>query len=219
MPFDNISSRRYGIGLEEWRAIAFNGVMQDHADYAATAGAPDQSLNALIIAVGRNRDRHAFARVFGHFGPRIKSYLVRRGCDVETAEEVVQEVMVTLWRRADQFDPSQANASTWIFTIARNKRIDFLRRDRRLELDPDDPALVPSAEEPADRIVESAQDSVRVRSAIENLPDDQRLLLELAYFEDKSHSVIAEEQGLPLGTVKSRIRLAMGRLRKSLQDG
>ena len=183
------------------------------------AGDTDQSLNALLIEVGRNRDRQAFARVFGHFGPRIKSYLVRRGCDVETAEEVVQEVMVTLWRRADQFDPTQANASTWIFTIARNKRIDFLRRDRRPELDPDDPALVPSSEEPADRVVEVAQDSVRIRAAIENLPQDQRHLLELAYFEDKSHSVIAEEQGLPLGTVKSRIRLAMGRMRKLLQDG
>lgn len=183
------------------------------------AGDTDQSLNALLLAVGRNRDRKAFARVFGHFGPRIKSYLVRRGCDAETAEEVVQEVMVTLWRRADRFDPGQANASTWVFTIARNKRIDFLRKDRRPELDPEDPALVPDPDESADRLVEAAQDTHRVRAAIKNLPDDQRHLLELAYFEDKSHSVIAEEQSLPLGTVKSRIRLAMTRLRKSLQDG
>lgn len=199
--------------------MPFNEAMQRRPDKAAMAGDSDQPLNALIIKVGRDRDRQAFAHVFGHFAPRIKSYLMRRGCDGETAEEVVQEVMVTLWRRAEQFDPAQANASTWVFTIARNKRIDFLRRDRRPELDPDDPALVPAPAESADRLVEVAQDTVRVRSAIENLPHDQRHLLEMAYFDDKSHSVIAEEQGLPLGTVKSRIRLAMVRLRKSLQDG
>lgn len=199
--------------------MPFYGAMQTLPDNAAMAGDSDQSLNALLITVGRDRDKQAFARVFGHFAPRIKSYLMRRGCDGETAEEVVQEVMVTLWRRADQFDPSQASASTWVFTIARNKRIDFLRRDRRPELDPDDPALVPAPAESADRLVEVAQDSLRVRAAIKNLPDDQRHLLQLAYFDDKSHSMIAEEQGLPLGTVKSRIRLAMARLKKSLQDG
>ncbi len=175
-------------------------------------------LNALIGAIADRRDRAAFAALFGHFAPRIKSYLMRRGCDAGTAEEVVQEVMVILWRRADRFDPTQANASTWVFTIARNKRIDLLRRERRPELDPDDPALMPQPPQSQDRAVEADQDAGRVRAAMLALPAEQKDLLRMAYYEDKPHSAIAAESGLPLGTVKSRIRLAMARLRKELRE-
>ena len=138
--------------------------------------------------------------------------------DRDSAEEVVQEVMVTLWRRAETFDPSQASASTWVFTIARNKRIDMVRRERRPEIDPDDPALRPEAEPAADHAVESLQDSKRLREAMAFLPAEQQEILRLAYFEDLPHSAIAERCDMPLGTVKSRIRLALTRLRKSLKD-
>ena len=175
-------------------------------------------MERLIVAIGQSRDRQAFSAVFAHFAPRIKAYLMRTGCEATAAEEVVQEAMVALWRRADRFDPSQANASTWVFTIARNKRIDMLRRERRPEIDPEDPALVRDPEVPADRTIESAQESDRVRSAMAALPAEQGDLLRMAYYEDKAHSVIAQEKGLPLGTVKSRIRLAMARLRKSLSE-
>ena len=172
----------------------------------------------MVVAVGANRDRGAFAGLFAHFAPRLKAYLMRGGCNPSSAEEVVQEVMVTLWRRAETFDPAQASASTWVFTIARNKRIDMIRRERRPEIDADDPALVPEAEPAADSVVESAQDSAQLHAALTVLPTEQREILRLAFFEDLPHSEIARRCDLPLGTVKSRIRLALGRLRRNLKD-
>ncbi len=196
------------------RAFAFNAGMQDPLPPAAAAMSPDD----LLLAVGRARDRAAFAALFGYFAPRLKAYLRRLGADQQAAEELVQEVMLLVWRRAETFDPAQASASTWVFTIARNRRIDALRREQRPEIDPDDPALVPDPVTPADRALETAQASGRLRAAIRDLPPEQADLLRLAYFEDKPHSVIASERGIPLGTVKSRLRLAMERLRKTLRD-
>lgn len=175
-------------------------------------------LNYLVLAVGRERDRTAFSRLFNHFAPRLKAYLMRLGADSAGAEELVQEVMLLVWRRADTFDPAQANASTWIFTIARNKRIDILRRERRPEIDAEDPALVPATPEPADTTVEAYQEAVRLKAAIRALPEEQADLLRRAYYEDKAHSTISNECGLPLGTVKSRLRLALDRLRKALRE-
>lgn len=200
--------------LVRGRAFAFNAAMQDPLPPAAAAMSPDD----LLLAVGRARDRAAFAALFEHFAPRLKAYLRRLGADAPAAEELVQEVMLQVWRRAETFDPAQASAGTWVFTIARNRRIDALRREQRPEIDPDDPALVPDPVEPADRALETAQDSGRLRAAIRELPPEQAELLRMAYFEDKPHSVIAAERGLPLGTVKSRLRLALDRLRKALRD-
>lgn len=200
--------------LVRGRAFAFNAAMQEPPLPAAAAMSPDE----LLLAVGRVRDRAAFAALFGHFAPRLKAYLRRLGSDGPAAEELVQEVMLLVWRRAETFDPTQASAGTWVFTIARNRRIDALRREQRPEIDPDDPALVPDPVEPADRALETAQDSGRLRAAIKELPPEQAELLRMAYFEDKPHSVIAAERGLPLGTVKSRLRLALDRLRKALRE-
>ncbi|WP_209781244.1 sigma-70 family RNA polymerase sigma factor [Azospirillum agricola] len=189
--------------------------MQDtHPPMADTA----PSLEDLLVAVGREQDRLAFGALFGHFAPRLKTYLRRLGCESGAAEELVQEVMLLVWRRAETYDPAQASASTWVFTIARNKRVDSLRREQRPEIDPSDPALVPEADEPADRRVEARQSNDRLRAALKDLPPEQAELLRMAYFEDKPHSVISAEHGIPLGTVKSRLRLAMDRLRKALRD-
>lgn len=182
-----------------------------------TAEAP-ASFDSLIEAVASQRSKAAFAELFEHFAPRLKSYLMRLGTESTTAEEVVQEAMVMVWRKADSFDRRQASASTWIFTIARNKRIDRLRRERRPELDPNDPALVPDAEPQADRSVEASQSRGRILTAIKNLPEEQSELIRMAYFDDKSHAEIAAEKDLPLGTVKSRIRLALGRMRREVED-
>ncbi len=175
-----------------------------------------ESLDDLILAVGRRRDREAFARLFDHFAPRLKAYLMRLGADDSQAEELVQEIMLLVWRRAETFDPRQAAASTWLFTIARNRRIDRLRRERRPEIDPDDPALVGEPESAADSTLAQRETGERVRAAIEGLPPEQAELLRLAYFDDTPHSRIAALKSLPLGTVKSRIRLALQRLRQSL---
>lgn len=189
-----------------------------HVDLDANGELTAGEAADLLDALASGPDRRAFARLFGHFAPRVKSYLRRLGADDALAEELVQEVMLTVWRRAQLFDRRQAGASTWIFTIARNKRIDRLRRERRPDLDPDDPALVPEAETPADQQVEAGQRQARLRAAVARLPDEQARLLRLSYFEDKSHSTIADELDLPLGTVKSRLRLALSRLKTLLED-
>lgn len=210
-------SRRLPPQLVRGHGMAFNGGMTA-ASTTSPPGAAAPSLNDLVVAVGSRRDRAAFAGLFAHFAPRLKAYLMRGGCEATAAEEVVQEVMVTLWRRAETFDPGQASASTWVFTIARNKRIDMIRRERRPEIDPEDPALVREPDAPADQMVESAQDAGLLRAAMAGLPEEQRQILHLAYFEDLPHSEIAERCDMPLGTVKSRIRLALARLRKTLKD-
>jgi RNA polymerase sigma-70 factor (ECF subfamily) len=175
-------------------------------------------LNALLLAVGRNRDRAAFASLFEYFAPRLKSYLMRLGAGAGTAEDLAQEAMLILWRKAEQFDPGKAAAATWAFTIARNLRIDAIRREKRPEIDPDDPALVPDDAPQADDAIARAQEDVRLREALTELPREQIEVVEMSFFADKPHSVIASELGLPLGTVKSRLRLAMARLRTALGE-
>ncbi|WP_036554398.1 sigma-70 family RNA polymerase sigma factor [Nisaea denitrificans] len=172
----------------------------------------------LIEAIAESQDKMAFRQLFEHFAPRLKSYLLRLGADPATAEDVAQEAMVMVWRKAASFDRRQAGASTWIFTIARNKRIDRLRRERRPELDPEDPGLVPAAEPAPDRSLQDTQARRHIASAMRALPDEQAELVRRAFFDDESHSRIAEESGLPLGTVKSRIRLALTRLRHEMKE-
>jgi len=174
------------------------------------------ALEDLIARVAGGRDRAAFSLLFDHFAPRLKAFLLRQGAG-SAAEELVQEAMLTVWRRAESFDPRQATASTWIFTIARNKRIDLLRRERRPELDPNDPMLVPENES-AERSLADRQEATLVRRAMEQLPPEQATLVRMAYFEDKVHTAIADETGLPLGTVKSRLRLALQRLARLLKE-
>ncbi|MEQ9121362.1 MAG: sigma-70 family RNA polymerase sigma factor [Alphaproteobacteria bacterium] len=175
-------------------------------------------LPGLILAVAERRDRQAFQSLFLHFAPRLKGYLQQGGADPTTAEEVVQETMINVWRKAHQFDPSKAAVSTWVYTIARNARITHLRRQNRPTPDADDPSMAPEpAPEPLEE-VSREQDAVRLRAAVARLPEEQQTILKLAFFEDKAHSAVAEELKLPLGTVKSRIRLAMKRIRAELGE-
>ncbi|MEL0071996.1 MAG: sigma-70 family RNA polymerase sigma factor [Rhodobiaceae bacterium] len=168
--------------------------------------------------MARNKNRDAFAELFEYFAPRLKGYLLRLGTSEGQAEEVAQEAMLSVWRKAHLFNRKLAAPSTWIFTIARNRRIDILRRQRFPEIDPDDPTLVPeNPPQPDDEIIVARQGE-SVRAALENLPDEQRELVRLAFYSGWSHSEIANRTNLPLGTVKSRLRLAFARLRNEL-DG
>ncbi len=166
-----------------------------------------------LEAVARRQDRAAFARLFAHFAPRVKAYLMRQGAEPGLAEDLAQETMLTVWRKAPGYDRRLAGPSTWIFTIARNRRIDALRRDRRGRLDADDPALLPEAGILPDTALEAGQWEKKLAAAIGDLPAEQAQMLKLAYFEDRSHGDIARSLRLPLGTVKSRLRLAVTRLR------
>lgn len=176
-----------------------------------------EELDALVVRVGKERDRAAFANLFDFFAPRLKTFLQRQGAEEALAEDLVQETMLTLWRRADSFDPAQASASTWVFTIARNKRIDRYRRESRPDLDPYEPLLQPDQVAPDDALTQKEQGR-RVKRAIAGLPPEQAELVRMAYYGDKVQRAIAEETGVALGTVKSRLRLAMKRLRRALDD-
>lgn len=169
-----------------------------------------------IQAIARDADKAAFTAVFEAFAPRIKAYLIKLGGDAGAAEELTQETMVNVWRKAALFDPTRASAATWIFTIARNLRIDAFRRERHPELDPQEPALRIDSEMPADARLEAIEASDAVIEAFAGLSEAERRLLQLAYYEDKSHSMIATELGLPLGTVKSRMRQVFAKLRLRL---
>lgn len=161
-----------------------------------------------------NKDQKAFVDLFQHFAPRVKAFLMRGGTDAALADETAQEVMATVWQKAHLFDPARASVATWIFTIARNRKIDAIRKQRRPE--PEDLTWGPEAEPDQDDVITLQQESAKLADAIKTLPDKQRVLIEQAYFGDLSHSEIAEQTGLPLGTIKSRIRLALERLRHSM---
>ena len=185
----------------------------------------NEELNLWMLAVAAHADRQAFAALFKHFAPRVKGYLARSGCGPELAEELAQEAMVLLWRRASTFDPSRAALSTWLFTIARNVRIDHHRRRQvsadshadavdswEADLQPADAAL------PAEDLVLAAQRERGVHRALAQLPPEQALVVKLSFFDEQPHSRIAQELGIPLGTVKSRIRLAVAQLRRILDE-
>ena len=168
----------------------------------------------LIRKVETFKATSAFEELFNHFAPRVKAFLMKSGADPQMAEECSQEVMATVWRKAHLFDPSRASASTWIFTIARNKKIDAIRKQNR----PEPEQLYPDQDYEPDQesVVELQQETERLTLALGELPEKQRVLVEKAYLGELSHSEIAEITGLPLGTIKSRIRLALEKLRHSM---
>ncbi|TBN52625.1 sigma-70 family RNA polymerase sigma factor [Hansschlegelia quercus] len=174
----------------------------------------------LVARIADARDKQAFAALFDHYAPRLVAFLERLGAEPALAEEVMQDTMTALWRKADTFDPAKSSVGTWLYRIARNRRIDLLRRNRGQMVDIDDTAPpVDDAPQP-DEEASSRERQGFIRRAMTMLPPEQMALVRLAFFEERSHSEIAAATGLPLGTVKSRIRLAFGRLRRSLEaDG
>ena len=181
---------------------------------ATAALAKDQDWAELVRRIHEKQDRQAFTALFRHFAPRVKAFLMKSGAGETLAEEVAQEAMATLWHKAHMFDPSRASVSTWVFTIARNRKIDALRRQRRPE--PEELPWGPEAEPDQADAMTLRQESEKLAEAVAKLPEKQRALIEKAYFGDLSHSEIAAETGLPLGTIKSRIRLALERLRHAM---
>lgn len=183
-----------------------------------TTSGHGESEEARLLRRIAARDKAAFAELFNLIAPRIKGYLMRQGSSAAAAEEVTQDVMLTIWRKADQFDPAKAGAMTWMFVIARNRRIDTLRRERAEVIY----AEVPDVEDedaPSqfDNIAGKERD-VRVRAALDCLSADQLEVVRRSFYEEEPHSMIAESLDLPLGTVKSRLRLAMEKLRKRLEE-
>lgn len=175
-------------------------------------------MSHMLGEIARRQCKASFSDLFEYYAPRLKSYMLRLGAEDSQAEELAQEVMVTVWRKAHQYDPAKASVSTWIFRIARNRRIDAHRRQTKPQLEPDEPMLRPEEPEQPDHIVNRAQTEVIVREALTKLPKEQLILLQAAFYDGLSHSDIAERFDLPLGTVKSRIRLAFNKLRGQLES-
>lgn len=186
--------------LTEWR--------QKHVDWAR-----------LIEAIATRQDRDAFAQVFSHFAPRVKGMLIKLGATPELADDLAQETLLTVWRKADRFDPQTSAVAAWVYTIARNLRIDALRKARpTAPLDATAHEAIEDETPHPDQVLQARQDFRRVRQALAELPQDQRETLRNAYYLDMSQTDIADALGAPLGTVKSRVRLALQRLRTRLDD-
>lgn len=177
-----------------------------------------EELSGCIKAIAENQDRGAFSRLFRLMAPRIKAYCLKRGSNPMAAEETAQETMIQVWRRASQFDPAKASATTWIFSIARNKRIDHFRKEQRPAITAED--LLQGMPDPvsADEKMETSEIEKILVENMQGLSTDQIDVIHKAFFEDKTHQVIAQELDLPLGTVKSRIRLALAKLRTSMTE-
>lgn len=188
--------------------------MSDRIDPALSA----TEMCGLVAAIAARQDRHAFAQLFAHFAPRVKTWLQRTGVTPTAAEELAQETMLLVWRKAAYFDAARGGASTWIFTIARNLRVDHQRRARRPEVPGLDASEEPVPPASAESIMLAAERETMVRTALAALSEEQSAIVRLSFFGDKPHADIARELGLPLGTVKSRIRLALNRLRGMLGD-
>lgn len=188
-------------------------------DARTSLAEPARLQGEWITEVARTKSHAAYAQLFGHFAPRLRAYLRRLGADAAAAEDLVQEVMCTVWQRADQFDAARASAGTWIFSIARNRYIDLRRRHASAAL-----ALVETPEEPASPATSAehafylTQLERHLRTLLTALPRAQTELIRRSFFEDQSQSAIARELDLPLGTVKSRQRLAMCKLRRMLGE-
>lgn len=200
-----------GLARHDHRDLGQTGV-----ETGLTQDVLHSEMTLALLAVRDRRDRAAFAQIFAYFGPRLKAMLMRGGLRDGTAEDVVQDVMLSVWNKAAQFDPHRAEASAWIYRIARNRQIDLARRR---------PLPMPeTVEEQADDTPDAVhclaleQESRALREALSRLAPDQRRAIEQAYMEDLPHSEISKLFDLPLGTIKSRIRLGLGRLRRELKD-
>ena len=200
------AARPAGRGTKRTKGSSVNGTKNN--------GAAKCEWVSHVKRIRQSQDQAAFAELFQHFAPRVKAFLIRSGSDATLAEECAQEVMATLWHKAHLFDPSRATVATWVFTIARNKRIDAIRKQRRPE--PEELTWGPEAEPEQEDVIALQQETAQLKTALLQLPEAQRELIEKAYFGDLSHREIASQTGLPLGTIKSRIRLALDRLRHAM---
>ncbi len=171
----------------------------------------DSPLNSLILEIAEHQSKQAFIELFNRVSSKLKAYAIRCGANHADSEEIVQECLLIVWRKAPTFNPQTASAITWLYTIVRNKRIDFIRKQRPDLICSDDLWPEPESEE-LEKHVESDLNANIVRTLLYELPEEQRQIVFKVYFEGKSHSEIANELDLPLGTIKSRLRLAMKKL-------
>ena len=173
----------------------------------------DDDLTLCVELIGKNQDKFAFNSIFKYFAPRLKSFLIKAGSTDTQAEEVIQEVMIAVWTKSSTYDSNKSSVSTWIYTIARNKRIDKIRKEKRHYLSESDEGLEIPVDSTQEKEIFTTQVSNSLKKYMSNLPEEQSKLLKLSYFYNKTHADISTELKIPLGTVKSRIRLALTKMR------
>ena len=186
------------------------------AEVQAGAPAPPSELADWLAATAEHRDREAFAQLFNWFAPRVKRYMQRQGADPDLAEDLAQETLVQVWRKAAQYDPAKAAPSAWVFTVARNLRIDRLRRQRLFEVELTEEADAEDEHGDGHQRTLERLDAGRLTALVETLPTEQVDVIRLAYFEGLSHAEVGRALNVPLGTVKSRLRLALAKLRTAM---
>ncbi len=169
-----------------------------------------------ILRIARSGDRACFVRLFMDFAPRVKAYLRHQGLSAEAAEDLAQETLINVWRKAGTFDPSKASASAWIFTIARNLRVDALRRERHPSLLAGELGASQTEPKTPEEVYVGRESERDIEKALSRLPQEQLEVLRMSFFMGRAHADIAEELSLPLGTVKSRLRLAVAHLRATV---
>jgi len=192
---------------------------QERSNTASNVGS-DQDMDSKesqtnhLLSVAQNKDKESFVVLFNYFAPRIKSFLMKSNMSPELADELAQETMLAVWHKAESYNAAASAPSTWIFTIARNKRIDHLRKHARYQTEELQDYTAEDESAGPSEIMSQAQEQEKIANALKALPEEQLTLIKKSFFEDKSHAIIADETGVPLGTVKSRIRLALERLRR-----
>tara|TARA_Y100001970_G_scaffold283401_2_gene398468 strand:+ start:86766 stop:87347 length:582 start_codon:yes stop_codon:yes gene_type:complete len=172
-------------------------------------------LKKLLISVAEQKDRASFVKIFSEFEQKIRAFVLKRGVGAGEVDDVVQETMVAAWRYAPSYDPDKGGVSTWIYTIARNKTYDHFNRSSRPEPDYSDPSFVPDVETPENELEQSRLENLILKT-VNNLPKEQALIVRMSFYEGKSHKTIAEDLSLPLGTVKSRMRLALKKIESNI---
>lgn len=193
--------------------------MQEQAIQDQTSEVKDsQLLTSLLMDVRDHQNKQSFAALFEHFAPRVKSYVLKLGSNDTMAEEIAQQTLLQVWRKAHLFDESKAAASTWIFRIARNLRLDLIRKEKHYDYDDHDFSQMEDAGDTPDVSAEKSQQAKLVHAAMQVLSPEQREIIHLSFYEGLSHGEIAKQIDLPLGTVKSRIRLAFKRLKETMGE-
>jgi len=194
-----------------------NTKMMRYNTLKKTSDGTENVLVNHLKEVGENQDKEAFSNIFNYFAPRLKSFFIKLGCTDSQAEEIIQEVMIAVWTKSNTYDNTKSSVSTWIYTIAKNKRIDKIRKEKKhYSVESDDSLEIPVPSKQEEQLL-SIELTEKIHQSMQFLPKEQAELLKLSYFYEKTHTDIAEDLNLPLGTVKSRIRLALLKMKNLVE--